>query len=112
VCFCVFLPDFSTFRLQVAAQAVQKLADALQQTPKGRATPDATRLLQPSNQTLLRAATFVAKLRDAVRSALAIGDTTQQDKFAEAKVAWDAIQRILLEATHVEGTNPHVFFFA
>jgi hypothetical protein len=52
---------------------------------------------------LLRAALFVAKLRDAVQGALAIGDTTESSKFAEARVAWDGIQKLLLEATNVEG---------
>lgn len=87
----------------MAAQSVQSLADTLHQTAKGRAVADATRLLQPQNQTLLRAALFVAKLRDAVQGALAIGDTTESSKFAEARVAWDGIQKLLLEATNVEG---------
>lgn len=82
---------------------MQSLADSFHQTAKGRAVSDSTRLLQPQNQTLLRAALFVAKLRDAVQGALAIGDTTEQHKFAEARVAWDGIQKLLLEATNVEG---------
>ena len=60
-------------------------------------------LLQPKNQALLKVAYFVARLRDALRAALAIGDTTQAEKFAEAKTAWDDTQRLLLEATSVEG---------
>ena len=52
------------------------------------------------DQVLLRAASFIAKLRDALQAALRIDTTTH---FANAKAAWDGIQKLLLESVSVDG---------
>lgn len=93
-----------TAPLKAAIASVQAYADALlASAPHVRGLTDSTRLLQAKNRHLIKASAYVARLRDALQHALRISDTTQQEKFAEAKVAWDGIQRLLLEATSVEG---------
>jgi hypothetical protein len=80
------------------------LAEGLLQSraTKARGLSSASLLLQPKNQVLLQVSNFIIRLREGVRYALSISDTTQSEKFAEAKAAWASVQTLLLEATKVK----------
>lgn len=83
---------------------VVDLAEGLLQSraTKARGLSSASLLLQPKNQVLLQVSNFIVRLREGVRYALSISDTTQSEKFAEAKAAWASVQTLLLEATKVK----------
>ena len=107
--FLTMPPSFSSYSLfsVTPPSKVVDLAQGLLQTraTKARGLNSASLLLQPKNQVLLQVSHFIVRLREGVRYALSISDTTQSEKFAEAKAAWASVQTLLLEATKVVNLN-------